>query len=285
MDSNTTAAPLTQPLTQPITQIFDKVNEIYIRKTYLERYGGSVIFAIFAILLVIFYFIYLNIQNNKEIVKKDWATNKCNPLYMPFAGAIMEPTDMSKTEYTIKNFSECSETILKDILQVALAPLEAASILLSASIAILTGITTNLMGAILNFRLNFNTETEKTSSIQTEFSAILTKIIIKTRSALSKGEGVLTTMMYMFFTAYKGFISVFHIILYGEAMILLIMYGSLIAAWIIWLFLAWLFPPIGWAIASAYIWVPIGLTVIYVACMIMVLVLVIFTASIIDKTR
>jgi hypothetical protein len=70
-----------------------------------------------------------------------------------------------------------------------------------------------------------------------------------------------------------------------EAMILLIMYGSLIAAWIIWLFLAWLFPPIGWAIASAYIWVPIGLTVIYVACMIMVLVLVIFTASIIDKTR
>ena len=268
------------PIT-PITQIFDKVNEIYIRKTYLERYGGSVIFAIFAILLVIFYFIYLNIQNNKEIVKKDWATNKCNPLYMPFAGAIMDPTDMSKMEYTIKNFSECSETILKDILQVALAPLEAASILLAASISILTGITTSLMGAILNFRLNFKTETEKTSSIQTEFGVILTKIISKTKASLSKGEGILTTMLFIFFSAYKAGASVFHVILYGEAMILLIMYGSLIAAWIIWLFLAWLFFPV----ATAYIWVPIGLTVIYVACMIMVLVLVIFTASIIEKTR
>ena len=279
--------PITAPITPvtPITQIFDKVNEIYIRKTYLETYGGSVIFAVFAILLVIFYFIYLNIQNNKEIVKKDWATNKCNPLYMPFAGAIMDPTDMSKTEYTIQNFSECSETILKDILQVALAPLEAASILLAASISILTGISTSLMGAILNFRLNFKTETKKTSSIQTEFAAILTKIITKSRAALSKGEGILATILFIFFTAYKAGASVFHVILFGEAMILLAMFGALIAAWVIWLFLAWLFPPIGWAIAAGYIWVPIGLSVIYVACMIMVLVLVIFTASIIEKTR
>uniref|UniRef100_A0A6C0EXV6 Uncharacterized protein n=1 Tax=viral metagenome TaxID=1070528 RepID=A0A6C0EXV6_9ZZZZ len=280
MDSTSAPAPIT-----PITQIFDKVNEIYIRKTYLERYGGSVIFAIFAILLVIFYFIYLNIQNNKEIVKKDWATNKCNPLYMPFAGAIMDPTDMSKTEYTIQNFSECSETILKDILQVALAPLEAASILLAASISILTGISTSLMGAILNFRLNFKTETKKTSSIQSEFAAILTKIITKSRAALSKGEGILATILFIFFSAYKAGASVFHVILFGEAMILLAMFGALIAAWVIWLFLAWLFPPIGWAIAAGYIWVPIGLSVIYVACMIMVLVLVIFTASIIEKTR
>ena len=275
---------ITTPIT-PITQIFDKVNEIYIRKTYLERYGGSVIFAIFAILLVIFYFIYLNIQNNKEIVKKDWATNKCNPLYMPFAGLIMDPKDMSMSEYTIKNFSECSETILKDILQVALAPIEAASILIAASISILTGITTSLMGAISNFRLNFKTESTKASAIQTDFATILTKIITKSRSALSKGEGVLATILFMFFSAYKAATSVFHVILYGEAIILLLMYGSLIAAWVIWLFLAWLFPPIGWTIAAGYIWVPIGLTVIYVACMIMVLVLVIFTASIIDKTR
>jgi hypothetical protein len=272
------------PIISVIPNIFKKVNEIYRQKTYLERYGGSVIFAIFAILVVIFFFIYLNIQNNKEIVKKDWATNKCNPLYMPFAGLIMDPKDMSMSEYTIKNFSQCSETILKDILQVALAPIEAASILIAASISILTGITTSLMGAISNFRLNFKTESTKASAIQTDFATILTKIINKSRSALSKGEGILATILFMFFTAYKGFISVFHVILYGEAMILLIMYGSLIAAWALWLFFAWLWPPIGWTIAAAYIWVPIGITVIYVACMIMVLVLVIFTKSIIDRS-
>ena len=287
MDSITTTAPIT-PITQitqitQITPIFKKINEIYIKKTYLERYGGSVIFAIFAILLVIFYFIYLNIQNNKEIVKKDWATNKCTPLYMPFAGLIMEPKDMSMTEYTIQNFSQCSETILKDILQVVLAPLEAISILLAACISILTGITSSIMGAIFNFRTTFKTETAKSTAKQTEFSTILTKIITKSRSALSKGEGVLATVLFIFFSAYKAGASVFHVMLYGEFIILLIMYGVLIAAWGIFLFLMAFFFTI--PVAGLYLWVPIGLTVIYVAFMIMIVVLVIFTASIIDKTR
>jgi hypothetical protein len=38
-------------------------------------------------------------------------------------------------------------------------------------------------------------------------------------------------------------------------------------------------------IAGLYLWVPVGLTIIYVAFMIMVLVLVIFTASVIAKTK
>jgi hypothetical protein len=283
MDSANIPTPITQitPIT-PITPIFNKINDIYVKSTYLERYGGSVIFAIFAILVVACYFVYLNIQNNKEIVKKDWATNKCNPLYMPFAGSIMEPKDMSKMEYTIKNFSECSETILKDIIQVALAPIEAASILISASVSILTGITTNLMGAISNFRINsLQKETKKTAERQTEFSSILTKIMAKIRSALNKGEGILTTILFVFFSAYKAGSSVFYVILLGESLILLIMYGVLYVAWLIYLMLMIIFAPVG----AAYLWVPVGLTVIYVAFMIMILVLIIFTYSVIAKTR
>jgi hypothetical protein len=280
MDSANIPTPITQ--ITPITPIFNKINDIYVKSTYLERYGGSVIFAIFAILVVACYFVYLNIQNNKEIVKKDWATNKCNPLYMPFAGSIMEPKDMSKMEYTIKNFSECSETILKDIIQVALAPIEAASILISASVSILTGITTNLMGAISNFRINsLQKETKKTAERQTEFSSILTKIMAKIRSALNKGEGILTTILFVFFSAYKAGSSVFYVILLGESLILLIMYGVLYVVWLIYLMLMIIFAPVG----AAYLWVPVGLTVIYVAFMIMILVLIIFTYSVIAKTR
>ena len=186
MDSAAIPTPITQ--ITPITPIFNKINDIYVKRTYLERYGGSVLFAIFAILVVAFYFVYLNIQNNKEIVKKDWATNKCSPLYMPFAGNIMEPQNMSKMEYTIQNFSECSETILKDIIQVALAPIEAASILISASVSILTGVTTSLMGAIAGFRTKaLQTETKTAAEKQTVFSSILTKVTQKMRSALKKG--------------------------------------------------------------------------------------------------
>ena len=282
MDSTAIPTPITQ--ITPITPIFKKINDIYVKTTYLERYGGSVIFAIFAILIVFFYFIYLNIQNNKEIVKKDWATNKCNPAYMPFAGTIMEPKDMSNMEFTIKNFSECSETILKDIIQVALAPIEAASILISASVSILTGITTNLMGAIAGFRTNtLQKETKDVVERQTVFSSVLAKVTNKIRAALNKGEGILSTIFFVFFSAYKAAASVFYVILFGEAIILIIMYAVLLIAWGIYLFLMVFFFTI--PIAGLYLWVPIGLSVIYVAFMVMILVLVIFTASVIAKTK
>jgi hypothetical protein len=267
-----------------ITPILKKINDIYVKASYLERYGGSIVFVVFAILIVIFYYIYLNIQNNKEIVKKDWAINKCNPLYMPFAGMIIEPKDMTNTEYTIKNFSECSEVILKDIIQIALAPLEAASILISASTAILTGITTNLMGAISFFRVNtMKTETSKVIEKQASFSSTLTKVIRQVKSALNKGEGILNTILHIFFSAYKAGASVFYVILLGESIILILMAVGLYAAWAIWLFFILFVFTI--PLAGLYLWVPVGLTVIYVAFMIMIIVLVVFTASVIEKTK
>jgi hypothetical protein len=291
MDSKAIPTPITQitpitPVTQvtPIIPIFKKINDIYVKSSYLEKYGGSVIFTIFAVLIVFFYFIYLNIQNNKEIVKKDWANNKCSPAYLPFAGVIMEPKDMSNMEYTIKNFSECSEVILKDIIQVALAPLEAASILISASVTILTGVTTNIMGAIAGFRSNtIQKGTKDVAEKQTVFSSILAKVVGKVRSALKKGEGILTVIFYVFFSAYKAAASVFYVILFGEAIILLIMSAVMFAAWAIYIFLMVFLFTI--PIAGLYLWVPVGLTIIYVAFMIMVLVLVIFTASVIAKTK
>ena len=281
------ATPIPTSIATPIaasiaTPIFKKINDIYLKISYLERYGGSIIFVVLAILFVIFYFIYLNIQNNKEIVKKEWATNKCNPLYMPFAGMIMEPKDMTNTEYAIKNFSECSEIILKDIIQIALAPIEAASILISASVSILTGVTTNLMGAISFVRTkSIKKETSKVVEKQSSYSSTLTKVIRQVKSALGKGEGILTTILYTFFSAYKAGASVFYVILLGESLILLIMAGVLYIAWAIYAFLMIIFAPVG----ALYLWIPIGLTVIYVAFMIMILVLVIFTASVIEKTK
>ena len=56
MDSAAIPTPITQ--ITPITPIFNKINDIYVKRTYLERYGGSVLFAIFAILVVAFYFVY-----------------------------------------------------------------------------------------------------------------------------------------------------------------------------------------------------------------------------------
>ena len=265
-----------------ITPIFNKINDIYLKKSYLERYGGSVIFSIFAIIIVAFYFIYLNIKNDKEIIKKDWAVNKCNPKYMPFAGMIVEPKNMTNTEYTIQNFAECSETILKDIIQIALAPIEAASILISASVSILTGVSKSLMQALSFFRnVSVKKQTSETYEKQSSMSSILTKLTVTIQSTLAKGEGILATILFIFFSAYKAGASVFHVIMWGEAIILFIMFGMLIFVWSMILTYLWFFPPA----AFFWVWVAVGLTVIYLAFMIMILVLIIFVREVIDKSE
>jgi hypothetical protein len=51
---------------------------------------------------------------NMETIRKDWPKYRCNPVYMPFAGQMGE--DVSK------NFTQCTQGILKDIMGYILKP-------------------------------------------------------------------------------------------------------------------------------------------------------------------
>ena len=50
------ATPIATSIPSPIstiTPIFKKINDIYVKASYLERYGGSIVFVVFSILIVI----------------------------------------------------------------------------------------------------------------------------------------------------------------------------------------------------------------------------------------
>jgi len=264
--------------------IIDNVNKIYEKSTYLERYGGSVIFSIFAVLGVAMYFVYLHIKNNSGLIKNNWSKHRCNPLYIPFAGLIMNPTNMSKLDYTTENFSDCFQVLLKDIMEVILVPLEAASVLVSASISILSGVMNSFAEAIANLRDSLLDNTGGSAEKQTELSTIITKFVVKVKSALAKGEGILITIVYIFFTVYEIISSSFYVLLVGSSIILALMFIVLIYVWSIYIYF-FLIPFVGELIASAYLWLPVGLTLIYVSFMIMVLVVVVFTAGVIAQTN
>ena len=264
--------------------IIDNVNKIYQKSTYLEKYGGSLIFSIFAVLGVALYFVYLHLKNNSEIIKKDWNKHRCSPLYIPFAGMIMNPKNMSKLDFTTENFSGCFELLLKEIMQVVLAPLEAASILISASVSILMGVMNSFAEALANLRGVLLENTGGTADKQTELVSIITKFSVKIKSALAKGQGILITILYIFFSVYKIISSSFYVLLVGSSIVLGVMFAVLILVWSVYIYF-FLIPFVGSLIASAYLWVPVGLTLIYVSFMIMVLVVVVFTANVIRKTN
>jgi hypothetical protein len=172
---------------------------------------------------------------------------------------------------------------MKDIMQVVLAPIEASSILIGASISILTGVMSSFMGAISNLRDLFRSGLGQTGEKQSNVVTSVLKLTNIVKNFLGKGEGVLATTTYIFFSVYAIFSSFFYILLIGAVLILIIMYVVLYALWS--LFLALLFFFITTPIAWSMFYIPAALTIIYVAFMIMVLVVVVFTANVIAKTN
>ena len=260
------------------SSIIDNVNKIYQQSTYLEKYGGSVVFSVFAVLGVAIYFVYLHIKNNSGLIKKDWSTYRCHPLYIPFAGLIMNPKNMSKLDYTTENFSDCFQVLLKDIMEVILV------LLISASVSIISGIMNSFANAIANLRDELLDNTVGTAQKQTEITTLITLFIVKIKSALAKGQGILMTIVYIFLSVYEIISSTFYVLLVGSSIVLAIMFVLLLIVWGLYIYF-FLIPFLGVLIASAYLWVPVGLTVIYVSIMIMVLVVVVFTAQVITKTN
>jgi hypothetical protein len=196
----------------------------------------------------------------------------------------MNPKNISKLDYTTENFSDCFQVLLKDIMEVILVPLEAASVLISASISIVSGIMNSFAGAIANLRDSLLDNSAGSALKQSELTTIVTLFVVKIRSALAKGQGILMTIVYIFLSVYEIISSTFYVLLVGSSIILAIMYVLLLIIWGVYIYF-FLIPFVGVLIASSYLWVPVGLTVIYVSFMIMVLVVIVFTANVITKTN
>ena len=67
---------------------FKKINELYNKKGFIDKYGADIWLTI--IICLIFFCItsYYYVLNNIEPIKANWANEKCNPAVLPFAGLI-----------------------------------------------------------------------------------------------------------------------------------------------------------------------------------------------------
>ena len=98
------------------------VNKLYRNKTYLEKYGHSVAITVIILLAFFFIFSYFYIKSNLEPIKKDWNNMKCHPGIIPFAGMINRDPNDTVFESTGKNFTLCTNLILKTVVDVFTKP-------------------------------------------------------------------------------------------------------------------------------------------------------------------
>ena len=267
-------------MSNPLTSA---VNKLYEKTTYLDRYGGSLVIAIFTIIGVCMYFTYSYLKNHSDVIKNNWQQNRCNPLYIPFAGMIINPKNMSKHEYATNNFFHCFGVLLKDVVEVALAPIEAASILISASVSLIIGTMNSLMGAILYLRNAFGSGLGLLGNRSLNALTLITKLSLLVQNSFNQSQGILVSILYIFFTAYDMLSSFFFILILAALVFLAAALAAMLAAWLLYIIFSAI-PIIGWVLGPLFIFVAIGLTLAYVVVLIMVIVVIVFTVSVMKKT-
>ena len=264
-------------------KIMNAINKLYEKTTYLDKYGGSVVVAVFTIIGASMYFTYTYLKNNSDVIKNNWQENRCSPLYMPFAGFIMNPKNMSKNEFATNNFFECFGILLKEIVEAALAPIQAASLLIAATTSVIAGTMKSLMGAILYLRDAFGNGFGLLGNRSLNALTIITKLSLLVKNSFNQGQGILVTIMYIFFTAYDMMASFLFILIIAALVFVAAAFAAMTAGWLLYVLFSSI-PFLGWVLSPIFLSIAIGLTLSYVIVLIMVIVVIVFTVSVMKKT-
>ena len=268
------------------TPLTSALNKLYEKTSYLDRYGGSVVVAMFTIIGIFMFFTYYYLKNNSDAIKNNWQKNRCNPLYIPFAGIIIDPKNMTKEEYATKNFFHCFGVLLKDIIEAALAPIQAATILITATASVMMQTMNSLMGAILYLRNSLSSGFGLLGNRSMNSLTLLTKLSHLVKNSINQGQGVLVTILYIFFTAYDMLASFFYVLIIAALIFLAAALAAVIVAWaLVGLIAGLLFfqPWLGFLAIILYN-IAIGLTLAYVIILIMVIVVIVFSVTVMKKT-
>jgi hypothetical protein len=219
-------------------KIYNKINKLYSTAGYMDKYGSDVWTAAIICLSFIVFINYYYFVNILEVIKADWPAQRCNPLVMPFAGFINKPSDMSNLEFTAGNFNDCFNSILKNVVLVALQPLYFALDIMQEAVNGLITAFDKLRSLTSNLRMQF------ASIIKQIFAGITNLVVtfigytVKIKDSMSKINGILTVALYSLFGSYMAVVSLFLVMI---DFILIILISICVAIIIFWLVAAALY--------------------------------------------
>ena len=226
--------------------VFSKVNNLYKKAGYLNIYGIDLIISIVITVLCLLIIIYFSIINNLDPLRANWDSNKCKPSIIPFAGIINKPEDETVLEFTEKNFINCSQTMLRNIVDNSFKPIYLAF-----------QVVNNLFKSMAN---NLRQIYEQISNIQFSSSGILSvlrrylgnlmvplqQIMIAFKDLFNKIKAQVVLILYSLMGPYYAFVGVLDLII-KFLLNKIVIASSVLAA----LLLLLAIPFIGWGFAAA----------------------------------
>jgi hypothetical protein len=181
-----------------------KIEEVYKKINYFDKYGGSIVGTILILLIFFLLLSYFSIMSKKNIIKKNWNVEKCNPMVMPFAGFINKPYNMSSMDYTSKNFTGCINNILELIANEFIKPFTNLGSVMSSSI-------NKLVNSVNSIRKKLNDVAKNFASIDNIIMSRIMNVLlplrymlIKIKDTIGRVQGTLVTSLYTILASYLG---------------------------------------------------------------------------------
>jgi len=238
------------------------IETLYKKKGYFASYGGDFTMAILLIATTIAITSYSTYQSLLLQIKTNWNDNRCNPIYMPFAGIIMPQPGIPASETTSQNFSYCIKQDVSMVFSIAMIPLEFGMFLIIEFLD-------TVMEAIMAFIKLIQWLKDQLGGIVAMlynqiigFIIPLIETVVHVRDALAKINGIAVTSLFLTMNIYNltvsGVLNIMNIL--TDLLIVLI---SVIVAMIIFAFVLLITPAF-----------PLGLTLYTTATVVMVAILV-----------
>lgn len=174
----------------------EKVEELYKKASYLDKYGGSVFMAM--ILLIVFFllFSYFQVMNNLKPIKADWMNQRCSPGVIPFAGLINKDPNMSAFEFTGNNFKGCVNNILIGITGEFLKPFNYLTSILHGSLSGVLKSFNSIRSRLSGVSDSFKVYTIQVMGRLMNFLMPLRLMFIKFNDSMRKTQGVIVSSIY-----------------------------------------------------------------------------------------
>ena len=189
---------------------YKSINNLYEKKGFLEKYGGSLVMTIIIILVFFVLVSYFFIISKMETIKQDWPNQRCKPSVIPFAGIINAPEGQSKQEYTNENFNQCMNNTLEGVADTAMQPVY-------YSLSVIQEVANGITDAINSMREMFDKLRNDIAAFGKEvyarslnFLMPILLLFIKLKDSFNKVNGVMGVAVFSLLGAYEALRSLFN---------------------------------------------------------------------------
>ena len=181
----------------------ESVKQVYQKRGYFATHVTDIAITTALVVGCGIYLVYASFQDVLESARTNWATERCNPIYMPFAGAIMPSPGQSAFEVTASNFDFCTQQDVSSVFKTALMPLEFINFAIARSIDMIAMLVLAVMKMLNELRDRLAGIFKLIFEMIARVLVPITVFLVQMRDNMAKMNAATVTTLFTALVIYK----------------------------------------------------------------------------------